>query len=108
MDAGDFSTSLSGADWEKLGTRGHEIRRGDAERLERLKQSAYACEVLSRLLIMSDNADAGADDHPLDGNIVGGLHHALHVIADSMQADLYALAERTDPRPPKGTDGGTQ
>ena len=108
MDTGEFSTSLSGAEWEKLGTQGHEIRTGDAERLERLNQSAYACEVLSRLLIMSDNADAGTGDNPLNGNIVGGLHHALHVIADSMQANLYALARRTEPSSSHTSRGGAQ
>lgn len=93
--ANDFTTSLTCADWKNLGAAGHEIRAGDAIRLERLSQSAYACATLSRLLLMSDNADGCEGEHPLNGNIVGGLHHALSVVASTMQTDLYELAERT-------------
>ena len=107
MDMGDFSTSLSGADWGKLGAQGHEVRAGEAIRLERLHQSAYACDVLSRLLLMSANADSD-EGHPLDGYVVGGLHHALNVIATTMQADLYALASRTDARSARGLGGIAQ
>lgn len=99
MDELDFSTSLTHVDWEKLGTRGHEIRIGDATCLERLAQGAYACDAISRLLLMSDNEAGCEGTHPINGNIVGGLHHALNVIAGSMQDDIFALANRLREKP---------